>query len=251
MAYKKNCENWLAFAIIILLISISFIPSISGSFLKQAISEKTIYTSNSGEEKIGKTYDGSYALCFYKNGICEKTEKIILNRNNGQELMDELQGILNSKMTLYDKFDQFLETLKKHDLVSKDINLNDFLNPDDLNLSFDRVNNTNFMAHFAPILILGGGTGLGLGEIFRPLNIFLHFLAVVAGLGFVYCLDPIEGVLYANQVFLFPVLIGYLSAFTGLMLFPVIPGFFYMNIVAIGFTPFTAWVQIAPPESEG
>ena len=91
-------------------------------------------------------------------------------------IFHELQKILTSEITLYDKFEQFLETLQKHNFVSKDINLSDFLDVEELKAPFDEVNNTNFIAHFAPILILGGGIGLGFGEIWRPLSIFLKFL---------------------------------------------------------------------------
>ena len=73
---------------------------------------------------------------------------------------------------------------------------------------------------------------------------------MVAGLGWVFCLDPVAGVLYQLQAFLFPLLFGYLSAYTGMILLAVFPGFFYSNLLALGFTPFTTWIQFPSPESE-
>ena len=51
--------------------------------------------------------------------------------------------------------------------------------------------------------------------------------------------------LNSNSIF-----IGYLSSYTGLIIFAVKPGLFYSNVLAIGFTPFTAWFIFPPQEPE-
>lgn len=241
----------LVFAIIILLTSVSFMPSISGN-IKQQNSVKTFFPiSDKSDEKITTPIGGQFKVCIYTDGNCEETITFYMNRYTRDKLMDEMNLILGSELTLHNKFEQFLETLQKFNIVSEDITLNDILDEELLTQPFKQVNNTDFKAHFAPIIIAGGGVGIGMGyPDLRPFNVFLHLLTVIAGLGWVFCLDPLEGILYKLQSFLFPLLIGYLSAYTGLIVLAVFPGFFYSNILAIGFTPFTAWVQFPSPEPE-
>jgi len=251
MAYRKMYLKVLVFVIIILLTSVSFMPSISGNIKKQN-SVKTFFPiSDKSDEKITTPIGGKFKACIYKDGNCEETITFSMNRYNRDKLMDEMNLILGSELTLHNKFEQFLETLQKFNIVSEDITLNDILDEELLTKPFKQVNNTDFKAHFAPIIIAGGGIGIGIGyPDLRPFNVFLHLLTVIAGLGWVFCLDPLEGILYKLQSFLFPLLIGYLSAYTGLIVLAVFPGFFYSNILAIGFTPFTAWVQFPSPEPE-
>ena len=250
MAYRKMHLKVLVFAIIILLTSVSFMPSISGNIKKQSSVKTLLSISNKSEGKFSTPIRGQFKACIYKDGNCEKTVTISMSRYTRDKLMDELNLVLGSELTLHNKFEQFLETLQKFNIVSEDITLSDFLDEEVLTQPFEQVNDTDFKAHFAPIIILGGGIGVGFGLEERPFNVLLHLFTVVAGLGWVFCLDPLEGILYKLQSFLFPLLIGYLSAYTGLILFAVLPGFFYSNIVAIGFTPFTAWVQFPPQEPE-
>jgi hypothetical protein len=250
MAYEKMHTKVVVFAIIILLVSISFLPTISGNIWTQNNEKALKLSSNTSEEKDIKPILGNYKSFFYKDGICEETITTTLNRQDRKNLMNDLRSILDSEFTLHSKFEQFLETLKSYNLVSEDITLGDFLDEEVLNDPYERVNQTDFEAHFAPIIIVGGGIGIGLGyPDWRPFNVFLHLLTVVAGLGYVFCLDPIDNILYELTSFLFPLLFGYLSAYTGLILLAVFPGFFYSNLVAIGFTPFTSWAMFPPSES--
>lgn len=247
MKNKKMYLKGLVFVIIILLIGINFIPGISGNLVKLRKTDPLPIISNPSEITISKNNNAYYRVCQYVNGSCKKIINVPMDVNKKDYLIGDLREILSSEISIFDKFDQFLQTIKNHGFASKDITLDDLLDVDDLVGPFDQVNNTNFKAHFAPIIILGGGIGLGLGEVYRPVNVFLHFLAIMGGLAWIFCLDPIEAILYQLTSFLLPLFIGYISAYTGLILFAVIPGFFYSNIVAIGFTPFTSWV-LFPPE---
>ena len=50
------------------------------------------------------------------------------------------------------------------------------------------------------------------------------------GFGLTLCFDVLNGILYQLLTFFFiPMLIGYLGGFVGLLLLPVIPGFFYRS----------------------
>ena len=248
MMNKKIFFKGCVFFIIILLIGINIVPGTSGNFSGQIKTNALESLFNPPEKNTDNDIKGYYKICQYVNGSCKKTTNVPMDFNNKHDLLVKLRAILKSDMSVYDKFDQFLETIKNHKFASKDISLSDFIDPDLLIGPFDRVNNTSFKAHFAPIIILGGGIGVGLGEVYRPVNVFLHFLAIVGGLAWVFVLDPIEAILYQLVSFLLPIFIGYISSYTGLILFAVIPGFFYSNIVAIGFTPFTQWV-VFPPEA--
>ena len=66
----------------------------------------------------------------------------------------------------------------------------------------------------------------------------------MGGLAYALCFDTLDGILYSLQSFLMPVLVGFLPGYTGLLIFAVYPGYFYSNIVVLGFTPFTSWIQI-------
>lgn len=247
MKNKKMYFKGLVFVTIILLIGVNFIPGISGNLVKLRNTDTSPLISNPPDLTDNKSNRAYYRVCQYVNGSCKKIINVPMDVNKKDYLIGDLREILSSEISIFDKFDQFLQTIKNHGFASKDITLDDLLDVDDLAGPFDQVNNTNFKAHFAPIIILGGGIGLGLGEVYRPVNVFLHFLAIMGGLAWIFCLDPIEAILYQLTSFLLPLFIGYLSAYTGLILFAVIPGFFYSNIVAIGFTPFTSWV-LFPPE---
>ena len=50
---------------------------------------------------------------------------------------------------------------------------------------------------------------------------------------------PFESTLYSLQTILLPVLLGFLSGYTGLILFAVFPGRFYSNFVVLGMIAFT------------
>lgn len=246
MKNKKIYFKGLVFVTIILLIAINFIPTISGNLVNHR--NNNTNSSNINPPELTTNNKAYYRVCQYVDGNCKKIINMPMDFIKKGRLIGELREILSSEISLYDKFDQFLETIKSYGFASTDITLEDFLDTEVLIGPFDQVNNTNFKAHFAPIIILGGGIGLGLGEVYRPVNVFLHFLAIMGGLAWIFCLDPIENILYQLTSFLLPLFIGYISSYTGLIMFAVYPGFFYSNIVAIGFTPFTTWVLFPPEE---
>ena len=159
---------------------------------------------------------------------------------------------MSSDLDYIEKFEYVLEELKENNLISNNIKLENIIDLskfENKTLKFDNVTNKNFVAHFCPIIVVGGGIGLGLGDPeSRVINGFAHFLAVIGGLGYVLCLDFLESTAYQLISFLAPILIGYLAAYIGIIIFAVIPGLFYSNLVMIGFTPLTVWLCL--PEAE-
>jgi len=179
--------------------------------------------------------------------ILKKISRIELNK-----IKSSLALILSSDLDPLEKFEFVLEKLKENNLISNNIKLEDIIGLTKFNnnsLKFNNVTNKNFMAHFSPIVIVGGGIGLGLGDMTRKgFNGFAHFLAVLGGLAYVLCLDFLESTVYQIISFLMPILIGYTAGYTGIIIFAVAPGLFYSNLVMIGFAPFTTWLCF--PEAE-
>jgi hypothetical protein len=163
------------------------------------------------------------------------------------ELMEKLSKV-NTNLPVKEQFEEKLNILKDYKIVSSDTTLDDIMGKKFDNGSeifpFKVVVNENFQAHFAPIFITGIGFGFGLGLEIRLANGFLHFLAIVGGLGLILCCDIIEGILYLLWTFTFPIFIGYMAGYAGLIMFAVYPGLIYSNFVALGVVPYTFWFQI-------
>jgi len=49
---------------------------------------------------------------------------------------------------------------------------------------------------------------------------------------------------------MFPLLLGYISGYTGIIIFCVFPGLFYSNLLMIGLAPFTCWIVLPSQESD-
>ncbi len=167
--------------------------------------------------------------------------------NNLSETAEEID------LHIVDKLESELEILKKHNIVDKNTTLEDIFSRKNIGRilenisSYDIVSMENFQAHLSPIIVIGGGFGIGLGLFGqRIINAFSSFLAIVGGLALVMCLDPVEKVCYVLFSYMLPLLIGYVTGYIGLILFAVFPGYFYSNLVMIGFTPYTFWFQIPP-----
>ena len=237
--FKKS----IILSIIFILISCSITPIISSNIEKSINTKNSFSKAFSTNKNLEKLDLATFKIFYVRED--RSYEKVVkkLVINEAQELIEKINQTLNNEGTINEIFEQSFNILNQYNLTLNNITLNDILDPNLLNGPFDVVEGENFKAHFSPIIILGGGIGLGLGETYRPINVFLHFLAIMGGLAWVYCIDPIEGILYKLQSFLMPILIGYMSAFTGLIMFAVYPGIFYSNIVALGFTPFTTWIQ--------
>jgi hypothetical protein len=229
-------------SIVIFIIGTSVIPIINSSNIKPLDLKKSFKKQPS----INDFKDSSSVtlkIYQYNNGKILSKNTIKISTDVLNQLKFELNHTCNSNLKINDIFEEFLRIFKEKEIISNDIKLNDFIDPNMLPLNLTIVQGQDFRAHFAPILIIGGGFGFGLGEIFEPINFFLHFLALVGGLAWVFCIDPTEGVLYILQSYLLPILIGYMSSYSGLILFAIEPGFFYSNIFALGFTAFTTWKQ--------
>jgi hypothetical protein len=159
-----------------------------------------------------------------------------------EALMSELTQVEESGSTLTERFESKLGILQKYELVSDDIALEDIVDVDKLVESYQMVSGENFQANNAPIFLGGIGFGLGIGLPF-PIT-FGKFVTIIAGAGLVLCFDLLSTTLYSLQTFLFPVLIGFLNGFLGLLLFAVIPGVFFSNFIGLGMVTQTIWVQI-------
>jgi hypothetical protein len=197
--------------------------------------------------------------------LCEKVELRIFHiKGNGgftktikeipvddhKEMMKKLAEIKDLNLTLREQFEEKLQILKEYEIVSNETTLNEILGVERLEdngsdiFPFKVVVNENFQAHFAPIFIVGIGFGFGLGLEIRLANGFLHFLAIVGGLGLIICCDIIEGIIYVLWTFTFPIFIGYMAGYAGLIMFAVYPGYVYSNFVALGLVPYTFWFQL-------
>ena len=179
----------------------------------------------------------------YHNGRIQSNNIVEIRIYDLENIKNQIISLFDSNLSIRDKFSGCLDILKSYGLISDNIELSDLYDTSYFEGLFDVVSNENFMAYFAPIVVVGGGFGLGLGEIYKPFNVFLHLLLAVGGLAWTFCLSPIEGKLYTLQSSLLPIDFGYLASYSGFIIFAVEPGFFYSNIVAIGFTPFTVWIQ--------
>ena len=197
-----------------------------------------------------------------EDSSCEITEKNMTSDEN-KEMMDRLIQTEISNLTPKEIFEEKLKILKKYELVSNNITLEDILdleklesiNPESSNIS----EMEPFVAHFAPIFM--GGMGFGVGFGFRNLPIFKRFAgnifsAGLIGLGIVLCLDLLLSTLYYQITFTLPLLVHIIAGFVGIMLFafdsvfPPVPGkppiTIYSNIVALGTAGLAVGLLIPP-----
>ena len=184
-------------------------------------------------------------ICRYEeDGSIGRTVKQIIF-NESLELKNQLNQIRKSNLTIREKFEQTLILLKDFELVSSDTTLEDLTGNWPNTNKFKNISMQNFQAHFAFILAVGGGFGIGLGmPDLRIFNGFTSFIGLIGGLGFVLCVDFIEQTIYTLISYMLPILIGYMAGYMGLIIFAVYPGSFYSNLVMLGFVPYTFWVQI-------
>ena len=121
-------------------------------------------------------------------------------------------------------FEEKLRILKKYELVSNDLTLEEVLDVNKLKGQYRSAENDNyFEAQNAPIFFVGGGFGFGFGIPFLITS--GTFLAILVGFGLVYCYDILNNMTHQLMTLIFIPLIGYLGGFIGLLLIPVIPGF--------------------------
>lgn len=160
-------------------------------------------------------------------------------------LKEELKIIDLKDTSIYETFYEKFNVLKRYDLIPENTILEDVINPKLLPEKTEVVSGEDFNATTAPIFFFGGGLGVGLGV---PFFVTAGtFLVALLGFGLTLCYDLREDILYQLiTLTLFPILIGYLSGFVGLLMIPVVPGFVYSNFLAIGAVAKTTWIQLIP-----
>lgn len=173
----------------------------------------------------------------YVNAVRELTSE------ENKALKDELRQTEEPGTPIKEMFGEKLEILKKYELVSSDLTLEDVLDVSKLEGTYQADDGNEFEAEYAPIVFAGGGFGFGFG-----LPFFITsgtFLMILVGFGLVYCYNIITGVTHQLMtLFFIPMLIGYLGGFIGLLLLSVVPGFFYSNIFGLGIVSKTRWMLV-------
>ena len=231
-----------------ILLLLTFFPTIK-SYRFNTYDETSV---NSSLLNIDNKWDDTSKIIVYhfkEDGHVDRDVKKV-TQVESENLMNNLTQTEKSESTLKTIFEKKLQILKAYELVSDDTDLEDIVDVDKLGDDDDGdvVEGENFSALFAPILFVGIGFGFGLGASF----LLTHgtFLLAIAGLGFVFCKDIEKNITYRLQTFLFPVLLGFLFAYTGLLIFGVIRGVFYSNLVGIGMAAYTGWTQIGIPSNK-
>lgn len=241
------------FVVIIILITLllSIFPSIASQSFKIKSEETDLSQSLIIQDTKNLRDITLNVIVSNTDGDVEKNIKKI-SRTELDNMNKNVTKILNSNLDYIEKFEIVLEELKENNLISNNIKLEDIIdltqfknNP----LKFNNVTNKNFKAYFAPIIVVGGGFGLGLGDPARRVfNAFAHFVGVLGGLAYVLCLDFLDSTAYQLISFMFPIFLGYIGGYTGIIIFAVSPGLLYSNLLMLGFAPFTVWLSI--PEAE-
>jgi hypothetical protein len=164
----------------------------------------------------------------------------VLTVEKSKAMWEELKSTEHKDLTLTEIFKEKLEIMKNYGIVSSEMTLEEFVDVKKLEQGYKSMQSQDFQAASAPIMFLGGGFGFGFGVPFFITS--GTFIMILFGLGLVMCYDPVTGVLHQLlSLLFFPMLFGYLGGFTGLLLLPVIPGFFYSNALGIGMVALTSW----------
>ena len=178
----------------------------------------------------------------YVNAVKELTSE------ENKALNDELRQTEKSGTPIKEMFEKKLEILKKYELVSSHLTLDDVLDVSKLEGTHQTDDGDEFEEQYAPIVFAGGGLGFGFG--IPSLITSGTFLVILFGFGAVYCYNVYTGVTHQLMtLFFIPMLIGYLGGFIGLLLLPVIPGFFYSNLFGLGFVSKTRWMLVPTTNS--
>lgn len=245
MGYNMNMKIWLINIVVVFLLVLTSFPVYESQSIID-IEKKSTNTLNPVKETLDPNMVEMRIYLFRENGVVDRIVKKI-GSSDKEELMDRLAQIelsnLNFKRMLEEKFELLIE----YGLLSTDISIEDLFDNNKLGLyskQTDVVSGEDFTANSSVIFFTGVGFGLGTGIGLRLVNRFPHFLLAMAGLGLVLCYDIHKDTLYTLQTFLFPILVGYLSNFIGLIMFAVLPGIFYSNFMSLGVISSTFWFQI-------
>ncbi|MCK5458851.1 MAG: hypothetical protein KAI20_03095 [Thermoplasmatales archaeon] len=174
-----------------------------------------------------------------EDGTIDKAVKK-LPVNEHETLIGELNQVERSGKTLKEIFEEKLQILKDYKLVSNDLTLEDILDVEKLTEPIETQQFEDFEAENAPIFLGGGGVGFGFGVPFLLTS--GTFLCILIGGGLVLCYDFANKILHSLlTIFFIPLLVGVMQGFIGLLLLPVIPGFFYSNFFGLGMVAKTSW----------
>lgn len=177
-----------------------------------------------------------------EDGTIDKTVKE-LPVNEHETLIGELKQVERSGKTLRGIFEEKLQMLKNYELVSSDLTLEEILDVEKLTEPIETQQFEDFEAENAPIFFVGGGIGFGFGVPFFFTS--GTFLCILLGGGLVLAYDFAEKILHSLfTVFFIPLLVGVMQGFIGILLLPVIPGFFYSNFFGLGMVAKTSWRMI-------
>ena len=183
---------------------------------------------------------------FHIKGKRDYNRKIIeISVEDSKAMWEEFKSLELQDLSPTEIFEAKFEILKNYEIVSSEMSLEEFVDVEKLEGEVNEVQTQDFDAAFAPILFVGGGIGFGLGV---PLWFTSGtFIMALLGFGLVMCYDPLTAV--TNElvtVSFLPILLGYLGGFTGILLLPVVPGFFYSNALGLGMVAVTIWKTVPP-----
>ena len=250
---KKNIMSWLIFLIMV--------TTIASPLIKPTLFENISPLSL-------KDINGNLP----KNNLDQKTIKLAvihskpdrnINVSIKELFIDEYTAlreniVKNISLTNASKqpFENILKMLKEINLLNNNMKLDDILgdktsvvhNSTEYNVSIMEP----FLAHFSPIIIVGMGFGVGIGDKFGAISGLLYSFGVI-GLGGLLCIDALAKTIYVQFTFTFPLLLHVLSSFIGIMMFPVkfdflaasgLPIFIYSNFIAIGYSALSIGIPI-------
>ena len=221
---------------------LTFFPAIALE-LPEATDENLMMGPSESEEMTGTSGTITMNVYQYKEDKTYEITEKELTLEERDALMDELKQVEESGLTLIEIFEKKLEILKDYELVSSDMTLEDVLDVSKLGGRYDVVEAEDFGAEFAAILFVGGGFGFGFGTPFFITS--GTFLMILTGFGLVYCYDILHDILHQLTTLSFiPILLGYLGGFIGLLLFGVVSGFFYSNLLGLGVVTKTQWLLV-------
>lgn len=236
---RKICYFSISIAALLI---ISIFPNMQS--ISTTLDYETSQINISEEEQLLDTEPIMFKIYHIKGKGCSQLTKKSLTKAEINSLIDELK-IADSEdkdATLTEIFEGKFNILKKYNLIPNGVTLEDIIKTKEFPSDYELVFGKDFNATTAPIFFVGGGLGIGLG--FPFLITAGTFLVAIIGFGLTFCYDIHQNILYQLLCLPFPILIGYLSGFVGLLLIPVVPGFIYSNFFAIGAVAKTSWIQL-------
>lgn len=163
-----------------------------------------------------------------------------LTTEEAEALWQELRTIEMEGKPAVEVYRNKLDIMKNYNLVPDDMTLEDILDIDKLEEINGEEGAKNISVFSALVFFVGGGLGFGVGVPF-PITTGI-FLFALLGVGFSLVYEIYTNITHTFNVFFLPMLVGILIGFTGLLLLPVIAGFFYSNALGLGVCAYTQWL---------